>query len=292
MICIYHSRDLDGYCSGAIVKKKFPDAKLIGYDYGEPMPELTTGEAVIMIDVSMPMKDMEHIAENSNWQLTWIDHHVSAINEFKNYVGDGEAFCVAVLEVGIAACEIAWKHFFKAMKMPMPVELLGTYDTFRNKDRDNWDSWVMPFQYGMRMICTSAESFPMELLMPLELYGASVLNKFNSIQNAGAVILAYQKEQNKKLCEKAFEFNFLGLRAICLNTTTPNSLTFESVYDPNKHDVMMPFSFTGKFWVFSLYTETDNVDCSVLAKKMGGGGHRKAAGFQVDQIRAVFEYEN
>lgn len=290
MICIYHSRDLDGYCSGAIVKKKFPDATLIGYDYGEPIPELPTGEAVIIIDVSMPMKDMEHIAENSNWQLTWIDHHVSAINEFKNYVGDGEAFCVAVLEVGIAACEIAWKYYFPDFPITSPVQLLGEYDTFRNKDQDRFNKYVLPFQYGMRSICTSAESFPSRLLdRKFTVYDVIFIEDINK---TGLGILKYQMEQNKKLCEKAFHFNFLGHRAICLNTTTPNSLTFESVYDPAKHDVMMPFSFTGKFWVFSLYTETDNVDCSVLAKKMGGGGHRKAAGFQVDQIRAVFEYEN
>jgi nanoRNase/pAp phosphatase (c-di-AMP/oligoRNAs hydrolase) len=51
---------------------------------------------------------------------------------------------------------------------------------------------------------------------------------------------------------------------------------------------MMPFRYNGKFWVISLYTTKDNVDCSVLAKNRGGGGHKQAAGFQVDNIKDIF----
>ncbi len=36
MIGIYHSADLDGFTSGAIIKRKYPNAKMIGYDYGNP----------------------------------------------------------------------------------------------------------------------------------------------------------------------------------------------------------------------------------------------------------------
>lgn len=50
MICIHYDRDLDGFCSGAIVKKKFPDCKLIGWDYGRALPDFEkfNGEDVVM----------------------------------------------------------------------------------------------------------------------------------------------------------------------------------------------------------------------------------------------------
>jgi len=107
MIGIYHNRDLDGFTSGAIIKLKYPDAKMIGYDYGQPFEQEIIGEPIIMSDVSLPMKTMVKIAQLSNWQLTWIDHHISAINDYKEFVGNGENFCHAVLENGIAACELA-----------------------------------------------------------------------------------------------------------------------------------------------------------------------------------------
>jgi len=52
---------------------------------------------------------------------------------------------------------------------------------------------------------------------------------------------------------------------------------------------MIPFVFTGKHWTFSLYTTKDEVDCSVIAKSKGGGGHKKAAGFQLPELPNEFK---
>lgn len=282
MICIYHSRDLDGYTSGAIVKRKYPDCKLIGYDYGQPLEIEVTGEPIIMVDVSVPMKTMLKLSQVSNYQFIWIDHHISAIKEYKEFIGEGESFCTAVLEDGIAACEAAWKYLFPNVKMPLAVKLLGEYDTWRNGDKERWENEILPFQFGMRQICNSPETFPESLLNEdqLQIYG---------IIETGKAILDYQRQQNERGCKAAFEFEFEGYKAICLNGGGFNSEAFKSVYDESKHDLMMPFQFNGKFWTISLYT-TKDIDCSVIAKSKGGGGHKKAAGFQVNDIREVFPF--
>lgn len=288
MICIYHSKDLDGYCSGAIVKMKYPDAKLIGFDYGQelPMSNIAPHEEVIMIDVSLPMQHMEDLARYSGWKLTWIDHHISAINDYYNFIGNGGSFCRAVLQDGISACEGGWKYLFPDDHMPTAVKLLGEYDTWRNKDKDRWDNAIMPFQYGMRMFCQSAETFPQELF---KIYEPTITdNPVYKIIHDGKLILSYQKTQNERACKMAFEIEFEGLRAICLNNGGANSQVFESVYDESRHDVMIPFVFTGKNWTFSLYSTKDEVDCSVIAKSKGGGGHKKAAGFQMEELPNEF----
>jgi oligoribonuclease NrnB/cAMP/cGMP phosphodiesterase (DHH superfamily) len=71
---------------------------------------------------------------------------------------------------------------------------------------------------------------------------------------------------------------------IALNGGGFSSNAFKSVYDPYKHDIMMPFRFNGTLWTFSIYTTKDDIDCSALAKEMGGGGHRKAAGFEMKSV--------
>lgn len=281
MVCIYHNKDLDGFASGAIVKRKYPDAKMIGYDYGQPLQMDITGEPVIMVDVSMPMSTMVKIASLSNFRFTWIDHHASAIKDYKEFVGEGESFCTAVLEDGIAACEGAWKHLFPGEEMPEGIKLLGEYDTWRNQDKDRWENRILPYQFGMRMHCNSPETFPWDKVDGI---------KCEQVVNDGLIVLKYQREQNEKACKSAFEFEFEGLKAICLNGGGFNSDVFRSVYDEAKHDVMMPFMFNGKFWTFSLYTTKDEVDCSVVAKKRGGGGHKKAAGFQVHDLQEVFPF--
>lgn len=281
MIGVYHNRDLDGFTSGAIIKLKYPDAKMVGYDYGQPFEQEVTGEPIIMADVSLPMKTMVKIAQLSNWQLTWIDHHISAINDYKDFVGDGESFCNAVLENGIAACEGAWKYLFPEKQMPLSVKLLGEYDTWRNADKQRWENEILPFQFGMRLYCNSVDTFPVEVFENEELV--------KQIIHEGLTVLKYQSQVNELQCKKAsFETEFNGLRAICLNGGGFNSDVFRSVYDESKHDIMMPFQFDGKKWTISLYTTKDEVDCSVIAKSNGGGGHKKAAGFQVEDISKVF----
>lgn len=291
MIAYYHNRDLDGFSSGAIMRRKFPNATFVGYDYGQPF-EMPIGVPVMMADVSLPMPTMFKIAQSSNFEFTWIDHHASAIQEYQKWLielnkGNEDKTISpikAILQDGIAACEIAWRYFFPNEGMPLAIKLLGEYDTWRNQDKERWENEILPFQFGMRQVCNSLDTFPTELLEG----GSGVMVK-KIIEN-GKVILAYQSQVNEMQCKKAFEFDFNGLPAICLNGGGFNSDVFKSVYDESKHDLMMPFQWTGKFWTISLYTTKDGVDCSAIAKQNGGGGHKKAAGFQVQDIRTIFPF--
>lgn len=280
MICIYHNRDLDGFASGAIVKRAYPDAKLIGFDYGQTLPldEIPEGQPIIMVDVSLPMPEMESLAQRAHSQLTWIDHHISAINDYREYTKDKDYFCNHVLENGISACEGAWKFLFPETPIPTPVKLLGQYDTWRNQDVDNWENAVLPFQWGMREVCSSPETFP-------EVLFCDDGTMTQDILSSGRIILSYQDKQNALLAKRtAFTVHFMGHVAICMNVCGAGSQTFKSVFDEAKHDIMMPFFFNGKQWVYSLYTTKDNIDCSAIAKQNGGGGHKKAAGFQSDSF--------
>ncbi len=281
MIGIYHNKDLDGFTSGAIIKLKYPDGKMFGYDYGQPFELDVTGEIVIMADVSLPMKTMADIARLSNGQFTWIDHHISAINDYKDFIGDGEGFCTAVLENGISACEGTWKHLFPEKQMPLAVKLLGEYDTWRNSDKQRWENEILPFQFGMRLYCNSVETFPNEVFENEELV--------KQIIKEGLTVLKYQSNVNELQCKKAsFETTFHGLRAICLNGGGFNSDIFKTVYDESKHDIMLVFQFNGDMWNVSIYTTKNDIDCSLIAKANGGGGHAKASGFQVDDISSIF----
>ncbi len=280
MIGIYHNRDLDGFTSGAIIKLKYPDATLIGHDYGEPIPKLPDEEDIIMADVSFPMEDMKYISVRSN-SFTWIDHHISSMKDFEKYIVVKPHYISAVLDTTIAACEGTWNHLFPDELMPEAVRLLGEYDTWRNQNEYRWENEILPFQFGIRMMCNSAESFPVEVFENYELV--------EEIIERGKIVLEYQRQVNALQCKKAaFEMDFHRYRAICLNGGGFNSDVFKSVYDEEKHDIMMMFQFNGKFWTISLYTTNDAIDCSEIAKARGGGGHKKTAGFQVDNIAAVF----
>lgn len=148
MIFIYHKNDLDGICSAAIAKYKYPEIKLIGLDNGDVLDvKIGEGEEVIIADISLPMSNMKGVSIKTEGKFTWIDHHQSSINDFKNF----EPFKVnAVLQVGVAACELTWKTLFPDIPVPFAVQLLSAYDVW-DKSRFNWNDLTLPFQYGMRL---------------------------------------------------------------------------------------------------------------------------------------------
>lgn len=304
MICFYHSRDLDGWCSAAIVKKAFPQVELVGYDYGEPFPwsKIVGHDKIIMVDVSLPMKEMEDLASTGNF--TWIDHHISAIEAFNKSTSKTLKTTMGRLDTNFAACELTWKYFYPAIITPEIVTILGKYDTFRKDDGD-WDS-VLNFQYGMRLYCNSPETFFNGMLEPTtEANEVSFASFFSEIIADGKTVLRYQKQLNEFNAKRAFEIYFGSLigipfidrsqypknnpKIIALNTDTFGTQAFDSIYDPDKHDMMMPFRYDGKNnkWICSLYTTKDEVDCSYYANLLGGGGHKKASGFELKSISHI-----
>lgn len=246
MIGIYHSADLDGFTSGAIIKRKYPDAKMIGYNYGEELnlPTNYNGEPIIMADVSVSIPKMMELAKISNNQFTWIDHHKSVIDEFVGFCVSRSSYGLtkdlsiynyggikAVLKVGISACEITWKYLFPDEPMPRAILLLGEYDTWRREDNKRWENEIIPFQFGMRSICNSVETFPSYLFGDNDEIIDTIIEK-------GKAIIKYQSMVHEHLFKNAFEYEFEGLRAICMNIGGVNSEAFKSVYDESKHDIM------------------------------------------------------
>lgn len=292
MICIYHNKDLDGYTSGALVAKwhhetnQKEELKLIGYDYSEKFPwdQIPAGEKIIMIDVSLKMPDMCKLSIHSGGQFTWVDHHISAIKEYNDHKDPELAMITAILQDGIAACEVGWNYFFNGIDMPEAIKLLGEYDTWRNSDKDRWENRISPFQFGIREICNSPETFPEALF-----YSPSG-EKIDNIIRIGKSIINYQRSTDRILCKKtAFETSFEGLRAICLNAGMITNDTFSSVYDEDKHDIMIGFQFNGNVWTFSLRSTKQEINCSEIAKKYLGGGHKGAAGFQTKNLNDVIK---
>ena len=293
MIVIHHNKDLDGFASGAICKFKYPDAKLIGWDYADPIPSFQQfkDEDVIMIDISFPLLEMSKLADIAK-SLTWIDHHISA---FKEYTITKSALSSVLLpgldkiqyiyENGVAACELGWKHLFPMEPVPYAITLLGRYDTWRKDERD-WEGETLPFQYAMRADCISADTFDKSLFC-----GAGDWLPFiDEYVKQGKAILKYQEQQDIIACHRSAFVAFVGGRpAICLNTRAFSSNTMKSVYHGYLHDLMVGFEFTGKKWTVSLRSDKPDVDCSVIAKARGGGGHKAAAGFECDSFDDIFK---
>ena len=273
-ICVYHRNDLDGKCSAAIVLHRYPEVELIPYNYGDEFDsEVCRGKKVVFVDCSLQpfqrLMDLGGICD-----LVVIDHHKTFIEAVE---ASDELTFRTLMSSKEAGCELTWRwcHDSLGRTMPRAVEMLGRYD--------RWDlgDGVMEFQYGAR----SLDLEPRSALWPRML--GDDYRLVDSIFEDGHAILGYVAQHNANLCKVAsFEATLQtpngDLRCICINSPLGNSQIFKSVWDPERHDAMLVFFKSNQdYWSVSLYTEKD-INVGEYAKSMGGGGHEKAAGFQMD----------
>lgn len=344
-ICIYHSIDLDGWMSAAIVKHwflsdlrtkslvgrlgKYPDSAtyhevpnsdihcldFLGYNYGDPIPDLSKYDRVIMVDISFPMDEMDKLRDK---KVIWLDHHISAITDF-NYKWEHGwesiighcgttseitkpcgSFINGFLSTKYAACELTWQYFFSNEPMPEIVRLLGRYDCFGHKGTAE-ELKVLEFQYGARQCISNVEEAYDNLKICMD-YNESPF--MNDIWNKGSAIYSYLCTEAKQSYKNGFEIIFYDFTAgvnehtgeqkpkrkfICINKERFNPINFGINYHADGYDGTACFYRTSDgMWAFSLYNDNGKVDCSIIAKQFGGGGHAGAAGFRVKNLERIF----
>ena len=282
--CIYHIKDLDGRCSGAIVKKYIPDCEMIGLDYGDPCPwdKFNEDDEIVMIDFSLPFKDMMRL-NGMVTRFVWIDHHKTAIEEHEKYKEEirGNGIFNPYLSEELSACELTWAYFYNdeigvidESHIPYGIRLLGRYDVWDHSNPD-----VVLFQLGMLSYDTSVES---------DIWEEALGDNEDFISNTiwiGKRVQKYIDNMHKWNMRFSFPFKFEGVRFICINNVTTGSPQFDSVWDPDKYDAVMVFYMQpDKKWSFHLYTTKKDIDLSVIASKYGGGGHPGACGFKLDSL--------
>jgi oligoribonuclease NrnB/cAMP/cGMP phosphodiesterase (DHH superfamily) len=252
---------------------------MYGIDYGEPFPwaEVPEGRRVIMVDFSLnEPADMKKLAKLAG-HLTWIDHHATAIAVATKLGWDtnGESEKLRTrMDTALAACELTWDLLMRR-ELPQGVWLLGRYDVWA-KDHESWED-ILDFQYGLRSV---DGVYNVDNPLWASILGVSDERFLLGIRLAGRGIRAYlSQELAQQAGRGAFVAKIDGLTALCLNTATLGSAPFDSVWDPEKHDLMVSFfQRADGTWRHGFYTTKDNVDCSALAKAHGGGGHKAAAG--------------
>lgn len=289
-LVIYHSADMDGHLSGFICgmglreKRGIDDIEYLGYDYHEPVEKVIDrinelrkeySLYVTMSDISLESKDgrnrMDEIEDLKydfdDWIecFIWIDHHKTAIESNSDKIN-------GVRKDGIAACMLSWNYFFNPLEPSDAVTLAAQYDVWNKDGVFIWDSEVIPAQYYFRSLNTNPDSEEGR-----ENIGFLLNTTFDQLIKNGKSILSYEKEQAKRT--HFFEVEFEGEKFICANKKQGSSL-FE--FAGKKGDSLMAFSVGDYGFSFSLYAGEKDVDLSAIAKKWGGGGHKKACGFKTD----------
>ena len=275
MIWIYHHNDLDGRCAAAIADLAYihdANCKFIEMNYNKPTPIPTKEDEVpvaYIVDFSLQPKDMEALRKIVP-RIVWIDHHKSAKDyPYQDLPGNRD-----FSEKGPAGCELAWKYFNRSAAVPRAVTLIGDYDSWRHNEKD-----CVPFFEGMKMENDAPES---EIWTELLKEESSDLVK--KITDNGRIAVKYRDNYTAEIRKAyGYETTFEGHRARVINAAGFGS----AVLGPGAlkdFDIGLTYIHDGVKYTCSIYSEKAGIDCAVIAKKHGGGGHKGAAGFTCEKL--------
>ena len=275
MKCYYHSSDMDGKCSGAIVyhvfKKTVPGIEMIGIDYKDKfdITAIKPNETLFIVDFSFKPEVMNEILKITD-NITWLDHHRTAMEYVYDKTLEGTR------SNDFSGCELTWKYLYPDHQMPRIVQMLGRYDVW---DFSFFGAQLDHLQTGIRLY----DNGPTSPNWDKWLSPYIGLDGLEAMIEQGALIIQYREKMWASLVKNhSFFTTFEGYKAICCNASGVNSKLFDSV--KGDYDLMIPFVFDGTIWTVSLYTKKKDIDCSALAKKYGGGGHARAAGFMCREL--------
>ena len=285
-ICIYHSRDLDGWMSAAIVKLWWDNCydnnkntngnifskadfvvekdkirrsdvfsigdqlfEFLGWDYGDNIPDLSIFDKIIMCDISFPPDEMNKLVNvPDDPRFVWIDHHISSISN----PDINDNWILGLRDPGFAACELTWKYLFPKEDMPELVRLLGRYDCFGHKGTKE-EKKVLEFQYGARQFIFDYQTAYFYLSKEI-LHRDGAMISFDSswdyIHKQGIAIYAYLCTEAKQIYAKAFSFEFkevINGNFVCREFLIVNHERFNPVnFGINYHE--HDFDGFGCFW--------------------------------------------
>lgn len=266
---IYHSDCSDGFGAAYSAWKLLGErAQYHAAKYGEPAPDVA-GKNVVILDFSYDNATTKKLIKSAN-SLIVIDHHKSAMIELH------DVSCTH-FDMNHSGAMLAWKFFHPGKDAPRMIKFI--------EDRDLW-KWEIPyskeFSAAFDMVPFTFEDFD------LFLDDSAVDNA----QMRGSYILAYSKTVISKIAKRAVSRKMGNKEVLAVNS--PHWMSEIGSVLSTKCDfaVIWCYDHDTRQVKVSLRAHHDDADVSEVAKRFGGGGHRKAAGFALPpdvSIETIFD---
>lgn len=312
-LVIYHANCADGFGAAFAAWLKFGDeAEYVPFKYNEGInQDKVLGREVYILDFSFPKDLMECIFEDAK-KVIWLDHHKTAFEMWCGGIPDsgihsnfGDPFYdyqtshTIVLDNNKSGAMIAWEYFHPGTEVPLLIKHIDDYDRWQFKiektkefNKALWSYAPWSFEQWENFFPLGAPTIVNWRMEDMYKEGAAILRAHD--QNVQAVVkgaarkcaMSAPKDFNPLFdgyWPEGNEFGDLytlpGLAANCpphLSSDVGHQLANAS----GTYGLLWSINKEGKC-VCSLRSNGD-YDVSAIAKVFGGGGHKNAAGFEVD----------
>lgn len=253
--------------SGAIASLAIPEAKVVGYTYGDEIQEdLNAYDILVLADVTLP----KHLMLEHARKIILIDHHAPTLVEYVT-VNFG-SFCCD-MTMSYSAAFLAWQRFCPGQEMPEVVKLVSAYDVFnKSGEYANWHTALL-FQYGLR------KKFGLEG-MTVQAAKDMLLGEvpFDEIMTLGEDAWAAKREEEKEVFQNSWEVTASdGSKGLAVFSPDMSFLICEDHIEGADFILLMN-RVNGGLIRCSFRSKDSGANVQQFAKALGGGGHVHAAG--------------
>ncbi len=269
-ICIYHKNCTDGTTAAAVLLKKFPDCELVPLEHGYSEEDfegflslIDKNTEVYIVDFSPRKEDLEKLLQKAK-RVVLIDHHIG-VKELLENLSKKYRNLEYVFDNNHSGASLTWIYFFGKENIPYIVKLV--------EDKDIW-KWEFgdKTKYANTYLILLTNK-PEEVLKLLD-------SSINEVLEKGKILSDYTDYLITNFIEKAKEiFIRVGdYKVRAYNTGIFQSEIGNLLCQKFKEPIAL-FNINGYVVKFS-FRSCDYVSPSALelAKLLGGGGHKNAAG--------------
>jgi oligoribonuclease NrnB/cAMP/cGMP phosphodiesterase (DHH superfamily) len=266
---IYHAECTDGF-GAAWAAWKFLGNRSEYYacNHGTAPPDVK-GKNVVLLDFSFNNAVTKKMINDAN-SLCVIDHHKSAMVELHDISNTR-------FDMTKSGAILSWEFFHPGKEPPKFIRYI--------QDRDLW-KWELEYS---KEFSAAFDMVPFEFEEFEKFEDDSV---FDDAVKRGSYILAYSKTVVKKVCDKASKRKLDKKDVLVVNSSHWISEIGSKLAPDCDFSIIWYWDHDAQYTKVSLRSFHDSVDVSEIAKKYGGGGHKKAAGFQLQKdkhIESIFD---
>lgn len=272
-IVIFHGHCADGFGAAIVAKKHYPNAIFHPGFHGDNPPENIEGKDILIADFSYKRNVLIQMASKAK-SILILDHHKSAEADLKDLPCEN---VTTIFDMNRSGAMITWDYLNPGLEAPMIIKHI--------QDRDLWRFAIE----GTKEISAALFSYEYDL----DAWTAFIDFDLSEMLIAeGRTLVRKQDKDVKEMISKyGHEMEIYGQRVPAMNTSYFYSSDVGSEMAKGK-----PFAacyFMDSNWVyFSLRSNNEGMDVSVIASYYGGGGHRNASGFKISRTGPEWKQMN
>jgi hypothetical protein len=262
---LYHADCLDGFGAAWAAWQALGEAAHYQpVRHGDPLPELPTGVKLYILDFCYP-PELLCAAVTRAEQIVVLDHHISAQTAYERFLqlgGEVPSNLRVHFDQAHSGCVLSWNYFHADQAVPPLLAHL--------EDRDLWRH-QLPGTQEINLALYSRLPVPFAAVESLPL---------SDLRQEGTVLRRQQHSTVQRLLQARHPLTLLGVEGLAVNAPPQFASDVGEALAHQSGTFGLIYHYHGGRgrWECSLRSQGD-FDVAALASRLGGGGHRNAAGF-------------